>query len=227
LVVHGESLGLYDIAEPHFSTEFVQLLNHPELSDFTIIAANSIAIHVHQVILLSRWPQFKKIMVNDQKELVLNESFDVIMTFLRFLYSDRLDPNASWPVVCDVLVMAYRYSLHRLKKLCCQRLFQCHMAIDSCGLIFEKAIVADEMGLKLLALRFMFKHYGSLLKSNRLLCLPTSVRDAFLEAVPEEAVLEVGKAKTDQPPPLFTVFQQQAQNELIPIENHADMTVEV
>ena len=200
LVIHGESLGLYDIAEPRFSTEFVQLLNSPELSDFSIVAANGQEIYVHQVILLTRWPHFKNIHKSGMSEavdrrMVIPEPYEVIMAFLKFLYSDRLDENESWEVVCDLLVMANMYLLHRLKKLCCERLYRCHMTIDSCGLIFEKAIMAEEIGLKLLVLSFMFQNYGSILKSNMLMDLPQSVREEFLDSVPEEAVLEVGRSR--------------------------------
>jgi hypothetical protein len=200
LVIHGESLGLYDIAEPRFSTEFVQLLNSPELSDFSIIAANGQEIYAHQVILLTRWPHFKNIHKSGMSEsierkMTIPEPVEVIMAFLKYLYSDRLDENEPWEVVCDLLVMANMYLLHRLKKLCCERLFRRHMTIDSCGLIFEKAIMAEEVGLKLLVLSFMFQNYGSILKSNMLMDLPPSIREEFLDSVPEEAVLEVGRAR--------------------------------
>ncbi|KAI7896592.1 uncharacterized protein EV154DRAFT_535584 [Mucor mucedo] len=208
LVIHGESLGLYDIAEPRFSTEFVQLLNSPELSDFSIVAADGQEIYVHQVILLTRWPHFKNIHKSGMSEsierrMTIPEPFEVIMAFLKFLYSDRLDDNEPWEVVCDLLVMANMYLLHRLKKLCCERLYRNHMTIESCGLIFEKAIMAEEVGLKLLVLSFMFQNYGSILKSNMLMELPHSIREEFLDSVPEEAVLEVGRSRQYQQPTIY------------------------
>jgi hypothetical protein len=183
----------------------VQLLNSPELSDFTIIAANGEEIFVHQVILLTRWPHFKNIHKSGmleaiERKMTIPEPVEVIMAFLKFLYSDRLDESEPWQVICDLLVMANMYLLHRLKKLCCERLYRCHMTLESCGLIFEKAIMADEVGLKLLTLSFMFQNYGFLLKSDMLLDLPPSIRQEFLDAVPEEAVLEVGKSKCINPP---------------------------
>jgi hypothetical protein len=195
LIIHGESLGLYDISMPRFSTEFIELLNSPELSDFTIIAENGEEIYVHQVILLTRWPHFKNLHKSGMSEaierkMIMYEPVEVIMAFLRFLYSDRLDENEPWQVVCDLLVMSNMYLVHRLKKLCCQRLYERHLTIESCGIIFEKAIMAEEVGLKLLTLNFMFQNYGFILKSNLLMDLPALVRNEFLEAVPEEAVLE-------------------------------------
>ncbi|OBZ84956.1 Kelch domain-containing protein 3 [Choanephora cucurbitarum] len=200
LVIHGESLGLYDIAEPRSSNEFVQLLNSPELSDFSIIAAKGEEIFVHQVILLTRWPHFKHIHKSGMSEAVekkmkIPEPVEVIMAFLKFLYSDRLDESEPWQVVCDLMVMANMYLLYRLKKICCERLFKYHLTIESCGLIFEKAILAEETGLKLLTLGFMFQNYGLILKSNLLMDLPPSVQQEFLDYVPKEAVLEVGRTR--------------------------------
>jgi hypothetical protein len=183
----------------------VQLLNSPELSDFTIVAANGQEIFVHQVILLTRWPHFKNIHKSGMSEaferkMTIPEPVEVIMAFLKFLYSDRLDESEPWQVICDLLVMANMYLLHRLKKLCCERLYRYHMTLDSCGLIFEKAIMAEEIGLKLLVLSFMFQNYGFLLKSNMIMDLPSPIRQEFLDAVPEEAVLEVGRSRYVRPP---------------------------
>ncbi|KAI8380798.1 hypothetical protein BD560DRAFT_453078 [Blakeslea trispora] len=201
LVIHGESLGLYDIAEPRSSNEFIQLLNSPELSDFSIIAAKGEEIFVHQVILLTRWPHFKHIHKSGmseavEKKMTIPEPVEVIMAFLKFLYSDRLDESEPWQVVCDLMVMANMYLLYRLKKICCERLFKHHLTIESCGLIFEKAILAEETGLKLLTLGFMFQNYGLILKSNLLMDLPPCVQQEFLDAVPKEAVLECNSFKS-------------------------------
>ncbi|KAI8994784.1 hypothetical protein BDB01DRAFT_846788 [Pilobolus umbonatus] len=200
LLIHGESLGLYNLSKPK-SSEFAHLLNNSDLSDFTITTAEGKAIYVHQVILLARWPHFKRLSNKKKKEgegessLMIPETYEIVMLFLKFLYCDCLEELVSWQIVCKLLVMSNLYKVHRLKKLCCQRLFRNHMTIDSCGVIFEKAIMADETGLKLLALNFMFQHYGSLLKSNVFLALSLSTQEAFLEAVPEGAILEINRAK--------------------------------
>lgn len=197
MVVHGESLGLYDIAKPVFSTDFMQVLDSAELSDFTIVATNGEEIHVHQVILSTRWPHFKNLIKSGMSEtterkMVIQEHAQVIMAFLKFLYSDQLDDNEPWEVVCELLVMANIYLVHRLKKLCCQRLYERHMTVESCGRIFEKAIMTEEVGLQQSTLNFMFQNYGLVLKSNVLMDLPDTVRNEFLDAVPEGAVLDVG-----------------------------------
>lgn len=196
LVINGESLGLYDIPPPQFSHEFAQLLNNPELSDFVIVASNGQELHVHQVILITRWPHFRNIYKSgmieaQQRRMEIPEPYEVVLALLKYLYSDRLDDDVPWQVVCEVLVVANMYLLNRLKKICCERLYKRHMTVETCGLIFEKAITAEETGLKMLALDFMFRNYGSVLKSEVLLHMSSSVRQEFMEAVPDEAVLEV------------------------------------
>lgn len=170
-----------------------------------------------------------------QRKLTVPEPVEVVMAFLRFLYSDRLDDNEPWEVVCDLLIMANMYLVDRLKKLCCERLYKKHLTIESCGLIFEKAIMAEETGLKLLTLSFMFQNYGFILKSNMLMDLPTVVRNEFLDAVPDEAILEVGKTKlvtsitpSNHQSTLLNYITSDT-NELIPIANNTstDMTIEV
>ncbi|KAG0179337.1 hypothetical protein DFQ29_002227 [Apophysomyces sp. BC1021] len=201
LVINGESLGLYDIPPVRHSHEFAQLLNNPELSDFVIVPANGQELHVHQVILIARWPHFRNVyksgMIEAQsRRMELPEPYEVVVAFLKYLYSDRIDDDENWEVICEVMVIANLYLLHRLKKICCDRLYHKHMSIESCGLIFEKAIMADEPGLKMLTLNFMFRNHGAVLKSNTLLQMPASVREEFLEAVPDEAVLEIGRFRS-------------------------------
>ncbi|KAI7900069.1 uncharacterized protein BX663DRAFT_477289 [Cokeromyces recurvatus] len=199
-IIHSESLGFYDIPDSKLSVEFMQLLNTPELSDFSIFAANGEKIHVHQVILLTRWPHFKNIHKSGmleaiEQKMTIPEPVEVVMAFLKFLYSDRLDESETCEIICELLVLANLYCLQKLKKLCCERLYRCYLTIENCGLIFEKAILAEEIGLKMLVLNFMFQNYGFILKSNMLMDLPASIRKEFLDAVPNEAVLEIGKTR--------------------------------
>ncbi|ORE09229.1 galactose oxidase [Rhizopus microsporus var. microsporus] len=200
LTINCESFGLYDLGEPRLpTTELLKLLNTPEHSDFLIRTGDGKEIYVHQVILLSRWPHFKNMCTSGMFEsvtkiIVIPEPFDVVMAFLKYIYGDTLDDSEPWQVLCELLLLANLYQLHRLKKLCCQRLYTHHMSIESCGYIFEKAIMTDEIGLKWLTLKFMFQNYGSFIKSNIFNQLSAIVQEEFVKAVPDEAVLEVGRA---------------------------------
>ena len=138
-------------------------------------------------------------MESRQKRMEIPEPYEVVLAFLKYLYNDRLDENESCDIVSQVLVLANMYLLYRLKKICCERLYRQHLTIETCGLIFEKAISAEEIGLKLLTLDFMFRNLGYILKSNILLQMAPMIRMEFLEAVPEEAVLEVHRRSARNP----------------------------
>ncbi|KAI9469849.1 MAG: hypothetical protein EXX96DRAFT_587629 [Benjaminiella poitrasii] len=200
LVIDCETLGLYDIPSSHalssIQCEFSRLLNNPELSDFVVVPANGQELHVHQVILITRWPHFRNIyksgmMESRQGRMEIPEPYEVVLAFLKYLYNDRLDESEPCEIVCHLLILANMYLLNRLKKLCCERLYRHHLNVDNCGLIFEKAIAAEEVGLKSLTLEFMFRHLGYILKTNILLDMAPVIRKEFLDAVPEDAVLDI------------------------------------
>ncbi|KAI9019968.1 hypothetical protein CLU79DRAFT_756555 [Phycomyces nitens] len=201
LVINSETLGLYDIGPPCCLNQLSQLLTNPELSDFVIVVSGGQEIQVHQVILITRWPHFRN-MYNSgmtealERRLEIPEPYEVVMVLLKYLYTDRLDENGSWDVLCQVLVVANMYLLSRLKKMCCEQLYRRHMSVESCGTIFEKAILTDEIGLKMLTLDFIFRNYGSVLKSSTLMHMPLLVHQEFLEAIPDEAVLDIGQMRT-------------------------------
>lgn len=199
LVINGESMGLYDIPPAQCSNEFGQLLNNSELSDFTIVAADGQELHVHQVILITRWVYFRNMyksgmMEAQQRRMEISEPYPVVLAFLKYLYTDQLAMEESWQVVCDILVMANMYLLHRLTKICCQRLYERHWTIESCTTIFEKAIMAEEVGLKSLVLEFMFAHFGVLVKTDLLNQMPSFARQEFSECISDKAVLHVGRS---------------------------------
>ncbi|GAA5796966.1 hypothetical protein HPULCUR_002344 [Helicostylum pulchrum] len=199
LVINSESLGLYDIpASLQVSCEFSRLLNNPELSDFVIVPAGGQEFHVHQVILITRWPHFRNIyksgmMESRERRMEIPEPYEVILAFLKYLYNDRLDDTESCQIICEVLVLANMYLLSRLKKVCCERLYRHHLNIHNCGLIFEKSIMAEETGLKLLSLDYMFRNYGQILKNDIVLDMPSEIRKEFLDAVPQDAILNVSQ----------------------------------
>jgi hypothetical protein len=83
------------------------------------------------------------------------------------------------------------YLLEKLKKLCCVRLYKHFLNIETCGYIFEKSIMAEETGLKLLCLDYMFKNYGAVLKHQVVASMNPNTRQEFLDAVPDNAVLDI------------------------------------
>ncbi|CDH55639.1 hypothetical protein RO3G_05780 [Lichtheimia corymbifera JMRC:FSU:9682] len=206
-VINAEQLGLYDIfeysASEHLGHAFGHLLQYPELSDCVVVPSTGDEIHVHKVILCTRWPHARTILVDDR--IVLPEAHGTVMPLIRYLYTDQLDKDNQDPLVLiNLLLAAHRYKLPRLKKLCCERLYREHMTLEHCGAICEKAMQVDEAGLQSLSLDFMFLNYGALVKSNdheqsqqpQQSRMPDAVWKAFLETVPDEATLQIHQQQT-------------------------------
>ncbi|OZJ06408.1 hypothetical protein BZG36_00576 [Bifiguratus adelaidae] len=196
LYIPTESLGLYDIPTSQISNEFSHLLGTVDLSDFVIATSDGHEIPVHKVILMTRWSHFQNIFRSGMIEATQNrmevpEPYPVVYVFLKYIYTDHVSEHESTDVLCDLLVMANMYLIPRLAKMCCEILYRHHLSIESCGMIFEKAIMSAEIGLKMLTVEFMFRHLGALLRSGAIMEMGPEIRDEFLESVPEEAVLEV------------------------------------
>lgn len=155
-------------------------------------------LYVHKIILMTRWPHFRHMaksgMIEAQQgRMQMDERYPVVLAFLQYLYTDHLVMDVPVDVVCDMLVLANMYILHRLKKLCCQRLYERHLTIDTCTTIFATAIITDEVGLKLLALDFILKHYGALLKADLFDQMETFARLEFLACIPDDTFLQIGR----------------------------------
>lgn len=110
-------------------------------------------IKVHTLILLSRWPHFRTLMSSNMSEfhtstLYLPEPYSVTRAFLSYLYTDSLPvPTTPTTTVASLLVLSSLYNLPRLKSLCLSRLYS-ELDVESAAVIWEKAGLAGEWGLK-------------------------------------------------------------------------------
>jgi hypothetical protein len=183
------------------------MLDNDEFSDFTVIAkGSSRKIHVHRMVLSTRWPHFRNMnasgmIESKQGSMTLPEPYPVVYAFLSFLYTDTVDSELEYSVVCDVMVMANMYLLERLKKLCASILHRYHLQIDTCVRIFQAACVSQEHGLKKLSQEFIFRHCGAVMKTDDWMLMWSGGADGssgeqraaleeFIDGVPEEASLE-------------------------------------
>lgn len=189
-----ETLGIFKIPSPELSHDLGGLLDDPELSDFIILPKDGAPLHVHKTILIARWPHFRNVFKSGMREsaqstMHIPEPRNVLLAFLHYVYTDKIPDDTTWDVVGDVLVLAGLYFLPRLRKLCSHRLMNHHLTPDTCGRIFQQAIVAQETGLKLQVVRYIFQNYGPVLKSESLSQLPPHIRNEFLQCVPDDAAL--------------------------------------
>ncbi|RKP22812.1 hypothetical protein SYNPS1DRAFT_19536, partial [Syncephalis pseudoplumigaleata] len=165
LVVDIEPTGVWQIPRVTMELDFSQLLESSELTDFTLKPADGEPIGVHRAVLHARWPHFRMMYTSGMKEATCDgidfpEPHSVVMAFSRFLYTDQLDEDAPVDVVLGVLSMASLYLLPRLTKLCCRRLAEKHLTTSTAAKIFQAAITANECGLKLVALEYIFRNFG-------------------------------------------------------------------
>ncbi|KAF9104946.1 hypothetical protein BGX27_009867 [Mortierella sp. AM989] len=209
LSINVEYLGVFQIPPSTLQSHMSLMLNNEEFSDFTIVPQDSSRkIHVHRMILSSRWPHFRNMhasgMIESTKAtMVLPEPYPVVYAFLSFLYMDTVDIDLDCTVLCDVMVMANMYLLERLKKLCASILHRHHLQIDTCVRIFQAACVSQEHGLKKLTQEFIFRHCGAVMKTEDWFLMwsqggdgssgeqRAAALDEFIEGIPDDAGLEV------------------------------------
>ncbi|RKP09665.1 hypothetical protein THASP1DRAFT_8637, partial [Thamnocephalis sphaerospora] len=166
LVVNLEPAGVWQVPATTLGSDFAWLLDHPELADFSLRPQDDEPVMVHRAVLCARWPHFRNLQASGMREtkdgwLELPESSEVVNAFVYYLYVDQLPEHASWEVVTGVLEIANIYLLPRLAKLCCRLLVERHMSLATCAPIFQAAVMAGESGLKLVALEYIFMHFGS------------------------------------------------------------------
>ncbi|KAG0050783.1 hypothetical protein BGZ83_004444 [Gryganskiella cystojenkinii] len=209
LSINVEYLGVFQIPPTTLQSHMGMMLDNEEFSDFTIVAQGSTRkIHVHRMVLSSRWPHFRNMHASGMIEstrasMVLPEPYAVVYAFLSFLYTDTVDVELDYTVICDVLIMANMYLLERLKKLCAYILHRHHLQVESCVRIFQAAHVSQEYGLKKLSQEYIFQHCGAVMKTEDWMVMWTmggsdgatgeqrAALEEFIEGIPEEASLEI------------------------------------
>ena len=130
-------------------------------------------IHVHRLILETRWPHFSR-MISAQmsefhtKKLHIPEPYSVVRAFLYYLYTDNIamqnDQGPSLDDVAGMLVMSNCYDMPRLKALCRSRLGR-ELNVEHAAIIWERAGVANEEWLKKRAARFCMTHWGRVVQT--------------------------------------------------------------
>ena len=131
-------------------------------------------IHVHRLILQSRWPHFARMWNAEMREyhtgkLHLPEPYSAVRAFLYYLYTDSIAPHPTYgPSIADVagmLVLANMYDMPRLQVLCRNRLTK-ELDIESAALVWERAATAGEVELKRRAANFALMYWGKVVKTS-------------------------------------------------------------
>ncbi|KAF9431789.1 hypothetical protein BGZ76_011698 [Entomortierella beljakovae] len=209
LSIDVESLGVFQIPSSTLKQSMGLMLNNEEFSDFTIIPKDSSRkIHVHRMVLSSRWSHFRNMyssgmMESTKATMILPEPYAVVYAFLSFLYTDTINIDLDCGILCEVMVMANIYLLDRLKKLCVFVLHRHHLQIETCVRIFQAACIAQEHGLKKLSQEFIFRHCGAVMKTDDWYLMwnqndngsnsehKAAALEEFIDGIPEDASLDM------------------------------------
>ena len=154
--------------DPRFSTNTSgsQLFVSPDTSV-------SPPIHVHKMILHSRWGHFKRLYASKMIEyqtcrLHIPEPYSVVRAFLYYLYTDSIAPSQYCRDLTDVagmLVMANLYDMPKLRLLCVNRLSR-EIDIEHAAVIWERAGRTDEEWLKARAAKFCMINWGRIVRTE-------------------------------------------------------------
>ncbi|KAI8331749.1 hypothetical protein BC941DRAFT_474788 [Chlamydoabsidia padenii] len=144
----------------------------PQFSKFTkfaTVTSDDQELRVHQVILIARWAHFRNtyqsgMMETVQRQMQIDGAYHAVLALMKYLNGGQLDQDESW------------------QEMCYQRLFERHLTIDSCIILFETVIMVDEDGLQSSTLDYVFAHYGMVSKTHLISSLIPQ------ECIPDEAI---------------------------------------
>jgi hypothetical protein len=131
-------------------------------------------IHVHKIILQSRWPHFRRLYASKMLEyqtsrLHIPEPYSVVRAFLYYLYTDSIAPHEFYcpdlTEVAGMLVMANLYDMPKLRLLCVNRLSR-EIDIDHAAVIWERAGRTNEEWLQTRAARFCMMNWGRVIRTE-------------------------------------------------------------
>ncbi|XP_043464506.1 speckle-type POZ protein-like [Leptopilina heterotoma] len=122
-----------DISKNLMSTKCLSLYEEKKLSDFKIICDDQ-EIYVHKIILVCQSDVFQAMFENPMKEsrddvLVINDfELKIVELMIRYLYTDEMTEKLSEEELKQLFLIANKYNLEKLKKICLTEL--CSLITD-------------------------------------------------------------------------------------------------
>lgn len=168
-ISHGyKSKMSLQVPENHFAADMSRLLESHLFSD-VVLAVDGREFHSHKAVLAARCPVFAAMFEHDMEEKTKNRvdiidvAQDVFQEFLLFIYTDRA-PNLD-KFAENLLVVADKYALQRLKEMCEERLcFDLSTDTAAERLAFADMHNADQ--LKTRAIDFITGHILPVMESE-------------------------------------------------------------
>lgn len=131
-------------------------------------------IHVHKIILQTRWPHFRRLYAAQMSEyhtkrMHIHEPYSVVRAFLCYLYTDSIYGHPECYIdiyqAAGMLVMANLYDMPRLRLLCVNRLSR-ELDVENAAVIFERASRTNEDWLRRRASAFCLTNWGRIVRTE-------------------------------------------------------------
>lgn len=185
-------------------------------ADFTITALNaddttSDPIHVHSLVLVTRWPHFRRLCKSQMKEaqeakMHIPEAHAVVNALMSYFYTDSI-ASTPVPTTARLLVLANMYHLPRLRAMCVLKVSS-EMDVENGATIWDCAKVSAEDGVRRQAAFFCLRYWGRVVRTR-----------AFHE-LSKQSVLELcGEAADNGCVESDPVNEEDGQTEAIPMEH--------
>ncbi|KAG6002513.1 hypothetical protein E4U21_003006 [Claviceps maximensis] len=168
-------------------------------------APTSQPIHVHKLILQTRWPHFARL-YNSQmaefhtKKMHIPEPYSVVKAFLLYLYTDSIhgtseadsDATTDLSDVAGLLVMSNLYNLQHLRLLCVNRLAK-ELDVENACVIWYCSGLANEDWLRKRAATYCMTHWGRIVRTQGFLRLPRSALVDLSQEIDMEGRIVAGE----------------------------------
>ncbi|XP_035210580.1 speckle-type POZ protein B-like isoform X2 [Stegodyphus dumicola] len=150
----------YKVPGCELSAEIGEMLESKRFTDL-IIRVSGREFHVHKAVLAARSPVFAAMLEHDMEEKkqnkvdIIDMDPDVMEEMLRFIYTGKCIKLKSMPN--DLLAVAEKYSLERLKAMCEEELYK-NITVDSVANLLVLADFHNAGQLKSHAIDFIIMH---------------------------------------------------------------------
>ena len=152
------------------SSDLAKLLNNPARSDVTFIV-QGMPIHAHRCVIMCRCDPLERMLdgpmrESQQNKIVLHDqSYDVFMSFLEYLYTDRVQalqkPHAV-EFALDLLTVADQFLVESLKMLC-ESTIQKSINVENVASMLSVADSRGALGLRKKCFDYILRHFGKVI----------------------------------------------------------------
>lgn len=220
-VVNLEAFGIFQSPASCQSSEAIQLglqlINEPRFSNFALLTNDGFRIHANSGILKERWHNFDTFLARGHirdhnalflpvQELQLQESYNVVQCFVRYLYTNSLDFDEAMDLslLGKLLIFSRNYSIAPLSDLVSFHLHRL-LTIEVAPELFQYASLAQRDGLKLRCLALMIKERSQLAQDEAFWkTFPQHYRQEILNYMPPNFKSPYQVLEKSTPHPSFT-----------------------